>query len=260
VADPLAALVDLPGVFESLEAARGGVDALLRDLRVADLRRRVPEVAGVALRRSSWASAALELGDAEPGDPDEFGSGFGGDLAGRTAAGAWRVSAELASLGPTWERAPAQVLARLHALAAADLVEPDALGRPDPSVAGGAARLAALADLLSTPTQAPALVVAAVVHGEILTVRPFAAMDGVVARAAARLVTTGRSLDPTGTAVVEEGHLELGVAAYDVAAAAYRRGTPDGVAQWLVHCAQAVALGARAGRRIAAEVAQTNRG
>jgi len=109
--------------------------------------------------------------------------------------------------------------------------------------------------VLSAPTRAPALVVAAVVHAEILTVAPFAAVDGVVARAAARLVTTVRSLDPTGVAVVEEGHLELGVAAYEAAADAYRSGTPAGVALWIVHCAQAVALGARAGRRICAEMA-----
>jgi hypothetical protein len=187
--------------------------------------------------------------------PGAFGPPFADDRAGRTAAGAWRVTAQLAALGPTWERAPGQVLARLHALAAADLVDADALGRPDPAVVGGADRLAALVDLLSTPTRAPALVVAAVVHAEILTVAPFAAMDGVVARAAARLVTTARSLDPTGAAVVEEGHLEMGVAAYQVAADAYGGGTADGVAQWVVHCAQAVALGARAGRRVAAQVA-----
>ena len=144
----------------------------------------------------------------------------------------------------------------MHALAAVDLAEPAALGRPDPAEVGGAERLVALADLVTGPTQAPALVVAAVVHGEILTVRPFGAMDGVVARAAARLVTTGRALDPSGVAVVEEGHLELGLAAYRTAADAYRGGTADGVAHWVGHCAQAVALGARTGRRIAAQVAE----
>lgn len=41
---------------------------------------------------------------------------------------------------PTWQRAPLQALARLHLLAAADLVDdPEALGRPrsDPGVGSG---------------------------------------------------------------------------------------------------------------------------
>ena len=51
---------------------------------------------------------------------------------------------------------------------------------------------------LSEPTSAPALVPAAVVHGELLAAAPFGTADGVVARAAARLVLLGRGLDPTG--------------------------------------------------------------
>jgi hypothetical protein len=94
-----------------------------------------------------------------------------------------------------------------------------------------------------------------VTHGELLTAAPFGSMDGVVARAAARLVTTSRGLDPTGAAVIEEGHLELGVDAYRAAADDYRSGTASGVVAWVVHCAQAVVLGARAGRRLAAESA-----
>ena len=253
--DPLAAVAALPGVFEALEAARGAVDALLRDLRGPALRRRVGEVSAVALRRSAWASASLELGDATVLDPASVQPPFGDDAAGRTAAGAWRVSAELASSVATWERAPAQVLARLHALAAADIVPADRLGRPDPAAAGAAERVAALAQLVSTPTLAPALVVAAVTHGELLTAAPFGTMDGVVARAAARLVTMSRGLDPTGAAVVEEGHLELGVDAYRAGADDYRSGTAAGVAAWVVHCAQAVVLGARSGRRLAADSA-----
>ena len=64
--------------------------------------------------------------------------------------GSVRVSAELAALAPTWRRAPLQVLARLHLLAATDLLDPDRLGRPrgpgdpddpgDPGDPGGIAR------------------------------------------------------------------------------------------------------------------------
>jgi hypothetical protein len=252
----LATVAALPGVFEALDAARGAVDALLRDLRGPALRRRGPEVAAVALRRAAWASTVLELagtGDPSPA-PDSFGPPFADDRSGRTAAGAWRVSGELAALVPTWERAPAQALARLHALAAVDLVDAAALGRPDAAVVGGAERVAGVVDLLTAPTAAPALVVAAVVHGEIAAVQPFGSMDGVVARAAARLVTTGRGLDPTGVTVTEAGHVELGSDGYASALDAYRSGTPAGVTDWVVHCAQATVLGARLGRSIAAEL------
>ena len=252
--DPLADVTSLPGVFEALDAARGAVDALLRDLRGPALRRRGPQVGAVALRRASWASAVLETGGPVEVDRVTFGPPFGDDAAGRVCAGAWRVGGAVGSLVPTWERAPAQALARLHALAAADLVDASALGRPDPAVVGGTDRLNGLVDLVSTPTTAPALVLAAVVHGELAAVRPFGSMDGVVARAAARLVTTGRGLDPTGTAVVEAGHLELGATTYAEALAGYRGGTAAGVAAWVVHCAQATVLGARLGRALAAEL------
>src|SRR5690606_41481628 len=46
-------------------------------------------------------------------------------------AGALRVAEALGGMLSTWQRSPLQVLARLHVLAAADLIEnPDRLGRP----------------------------------------------------------------------------------------------------------------------------------
>jgi hypothetical protein len=53
-------------------------------------------------------------------------------------------------------------------------------------------------------------------------------------------------------AVPEAGHLELGVDVYDAALDGYREGTAHGVAAWIVHCADALALGAREGIAIAA--------
>jgi hypothetical protein len=44
--------------------------------------------------------------------------------------GALRVSAALDGLAPRWSRAPRQVLARLHLLAARGSVADDELGRP----------------------------------------------------------------------------------------------------------------------------------
>jgi hypothetical protein len=162
------------------------------------------------------------------------------------------------------------VLARLHVLAAADLgLDEDALGRPRqddgvpllddplglapvPAADEVAARLDGLCHLLLEPTTAPAVVVAGVVHGELLALRPFGSVDGLVARAAGRLVLVDRGLDPKAVSAPEVGHAELDAAGlrahhghgYAEAARAYVAGGEEGVAAWLVHCARAVALGA----------------
>ncbi len=250
--DPFAAVAALPEVFEAVDAARGAVDALLRDLRRPELRRRGREVTAESMRRSARASVLLETGGAGGWDVPAFVPPFATDGPGRTASGALRVYAELQSLVATWERAPLQVLARLHTLAAADLAEDDALGRP--TSPGASSRLAALAELLVVGTAAPALVPAAVVHGELLVLAPFGTADGVVARAATRLVLLARGLDPSGAIVPEEGQLELGAERYAAALSGYRSGTPEGVAAWVSYNAQSVALGAAAGRRVAETV------
>ena len=159
-----------------------------------------------------------------------------------------------ASCGPTprprhWHRAgsaaPLQVLARLHVVAAAGLVPDDALGRPrlpgeapgdgadllradgsplpaaDPAELPG--RLGALADLLAAPAPVPALVVAALAHAEIATLRPFVAANGVVARAVCRALLVGRGLDPSGVAVWEAALLAAGPP-YPLALAGYAAG------------------------------------
>ena len=107
-----------------------------------------------------------------------------------------------------------------------------------------AARLSALSDLLTSPTSAPAVVVAAVTQGELLALRPFGEADGIVARAAVRLTLIDRGLDPKSLVAPEVGHLELH-SAYRSAMLAYLSGTPEGVAEWVRHCAEALVLGAR---------------
>jgi hypothetical protein len=128
----------------------------------------------------------------------------------------------------------------LHALAAADLAGADDLGRPR---AGTADRLDTLAAVRSS-TSAPAIVVAGIVHGELLGLDAFPPVSGVVARAAVRLTLVERGLDPKSLVVVEAGHRELRTA-YDEALAAYRSETPGGIATWLVHCADALVAGAQ---------------
>ena len=80
-------------------------------------------------------------------------------------------------------------------------------------------------------------------HGELLTLRPFAGPTGVVARAAARLTLIGRGFDPRGLVAVDVGHLAR-EPEYVGAAGAFATGTPDGVRSWLRHYAAAVTAGA----------------
>jgi hypothetical protein len=90
----------------------------------------------------------------------------------------------------------------------------------------------------------------AVVHGELLALAPFAAANGVVARAAARLTAVAAGLDPKGLAVPEVGHLRR-AEQYRSAAAAFAEGTSDGVREWLLHCCEQWVAGAREGKSIA---------
>jgi hypothetical protein len=237
--DALAHIAALPGVADAVERARAAVDGL-RGHRV--LRRSSERVSSESALRGARASAALAGSDL-PLDALRKSVGEQDDADG-VVRGALRVAAETGLLQATWSRAPLQAVARLHTLAAADLVPDHELGRPAPAAAQ---RLAGLGDLLSAPTTAPALVVAAVVHAELATMGAFAAGSGVVGRAAGRLTMIGRGLDPTAVSVPEVGHVELGREAYQAALAGYRGGAADDLARWVVHCADAVVLGAREG-------------
>lgn len=119
-----------------------------------------------------------------------------------------------------------------------------------PSSDEAAARLDQLAQLLVARTSmvaggAPTLVTAAVVHGELLALRPFATHNGLVARAAQRIVLMAEGLDPKAICPAEVGLVELGTAAYRQALAGYLTGTPEGLARWIAHCGMALRLGVR---------------
>jgi hypothetical protein len=230
-ADPLAALLDLPGVTDAVARTRAAVDTLLGN-RV--LRRRSADVSSESALRGAWASAWLSGHEVAL---DDVRSGAAADEP--VVQGALRVQSAIGALADTWTRAPRQALARLHALAAADLVPADDLGRPRP---GTAQRLDTLAAVLAD-TSSPAVVVAGIVHGELLGLDAFAPVSGIVARAAVRLTLIERGLDPKSLVVIEAGHRELR-AAYDEAIEAYRTGAPEGIARWLVHCGDAVVAGA----------------
>ncbi|MGH3326989.1 MAG: oxidoreductase [Streptomycetales bacterium] len=278
--DPFAAVAVLPGVPEAVDRAREAVDRL-RGHRV--LRRRSTEVTGECVLRGARASAALEGADVPLALFRSEQLWEAGDDAPRAdrliAQGALRVTAELGPLAQSWGQAPLQVIARLHALAAVGTVPERWLGRPrdddveDVEVGGGdgldgppgappgasevSARLATLARMLvEARTGAPAVVVGAVVHGELLALRPFVRGNGLVARAAERLVLVSRGLDPKSVSAPEVGHAELGSEPYLAALRGYVSATPDGIGRWVGHCADAVVLGAREGLAVCEALAR----
>jgi hypothetical protein len=232
--DPLTRLAELEGVASAMAATRDGIDALLRD---RGLRRTTPELTAESLLRGAHASAVLEGSDSTLDEVRESG----GDPMAQSAV---RVSTELLGLAPTLARSPLQVLARLHTLAATGVVDDADLGRPRDQEA--AARLQALARLLVGPAgAAPALVVAAVVHADLATTAPFCSHNGLVARAAERLVLVARGVDAKSLVVPEAGHLALR-RELESNLRGYRDGGREGVHSWLLYAAEAYARGAEA--------------
>ncbi len=225
--DPIAWLTDLEGVPSAYAATRDGIDAMLRD---RGLRRTTPEQTAESLLRGAHASAVLEgsassLDDVRAGEGDEI------------AQAAVRVSTELLAQVPVLGRAPAQAIARLHALTGGE--QPG-----QPTSAEAAERLQELSRTLLA-TSSPALVVAALAHAEVVASAPFASSNGIVARALERLVLVARGVDPASMVVPEAGHLALR-AEYESNLRGYRDGGRAGLHSWLLYGAEAQARGAEA--------------
>jgi hypothetical protein len=230
---PLAPLLALADVGPAIDRARDRVDQALRHRA---LRRHGGPVAAEVSLRSAVASAALE------GYAHEREAVRAGTVTDPVVQGALRVAGALPGLADLWPRAPRQALARLHVLAARGVVPEDELGRPTgPSALGP--QLDLLLGLVSRGTTVSPLVLAAVVHCELLALRPFAGPSGVVARAAARLTLISTGFDPRGLVAVDVGHHDR-EPEYVGAAGAFATGTPDGVRSWLRHYATAIEIGA----------------
>jgi hypothetical protein len=231
--DPLARLTNLEGVASAMAATRDGIDALLRD---RGLRRTTPELTAESLLRGAHASAVL---DGSESTLEEVRADGGGPV----DRAAVRLSTELLGLQPTLARSPLQAIARMHTLAGKGVTADDDLGRPRD--ADAATRLRDLARLLTVRTEAPALVVAAIVHAELVASAPFVSHNGLVARAAERLVLVARGVDAKSLVVPEAGHLALR-REYESNLRAYREGGTAGVHAWLLYAAEAYAKGAEA--------------
>lgn len=233
--DPFAGVAVLTGVGVAAGHARDAVDALLRH---PAMRRDAGRVAAESAVRGARASAALAGADADDVDDPQV-------------QGALRAVAEVPTLAASWRERPRQVLARLHVLAARGTVDDATLGQPRADL--DHARFDQLLDLVVAPTAAPTVVSAAIVHGELLALRPFGAADGLVARAAERIVLVSGGVDTKAVSVPEAGHRLL-ERAYQPLHEAYRDGGPDGVAAWVRHCCDAYARGAEEGIAICREL------
>ncbi|GAA3373746.1 oxidoreductase [Streptomyces sannanensis] len=255
-ADPLVALGSLPGVADAVDSVRKAVDRVYGH-RV--MRRRSSEVTSEAGLRGARGSAALAGADWALEEVRRR-TDFGGEEEARTVGAALRLTAEAGQLLSIWRQSPLRVLARLHLVAAGGVVPDESVGRPRlagesvdeplvglplPAADEMAGRLDGLARLIVEGSSAPALVLSAVVHGELLALRPFRSHNGLVARAAERIVLVGSGLDPKSICPAEVGHAELGREAYVTALEGYVSGTAEGVASWIVHCGRAVELGVR---------------
>jgi hypothetical protein len=229
--DGLDGIERLEGVASAFAATRDGIDTMLRD---RGLRQTTPELTAESLLRGAHASATLE---GSVSLLDEVRVSRGDEM----AQAALRVSVELLGLVPVFSRSPVQALARLHTVAGAGMVPEDELGRPRDDAAADHLRLA-LAVLTSGR---PALVTAALLHAELVCGAPFASLNGIVARAAERLVLVGSGVDIKSLVVPEAGHLALRPA-YESNLRGYAEGGRAGAQAWLLYCAEAYAAGAEA--------------
>lgn len=264
--DPFAPLWQLDGVAEAAMDAAQAISAVHR--HKANLRKH--NVTGSeSVLRGARASAWLDGGDRTV--PDD------GNVTDPTLAAALRVADSLSpeTISETariWQRAPQQILAKFALNAApisagnstgdvsdstvnaADTAALDEASRPvgddKLSAAMKEQRLHILGDFITGGTQVHTAVLSAVVHGELLTMRPFAHHNGIIARAASRLTTVASGLDPRGLGVPEvywTRHREE----YNNAAEEFAKGTPEGLRRWILLHVEGLKAGAVEARGIA---------
>lgn len=253
-ADPLAPLWNLDGVAHAAVVAAKSIQAVHR--HKANLRKH--NVTGSeSVLRGARASAWLEGGErALPAD---------GNVTDPILAAALRVADTISpeAIGETarvWQRAPQQVLAKfaLNASPAGETEDGSEArmkaGRPvgddKLSSAMKEQRLHILGDFITGRTDVHAGVLCAVVHGELLTMRPFEYNNGIIARAASRLVAVSTGLDPRGLSVPEvywTRHRDE----YFEAAAGFASATPEGLRKWILLHLEGLKAGAVEARGIA---------
>lgn len=127
-------------------------------------------------------------------------------------------------------------------------------GGPGPNLGGQELRerLAQIVALVDTPNL-PALVRVALVHAEMLTVRPFALANGALGRLLVRHLSVRDGLDPTGVSV-SDYYAGRVPGAYAEAAQAYTSASLEGVVAWIIWQAEALLEGMRQGSELSRAV------
>jgi len=231
-------------IASDIQHARDAIDALLWR---RDIRSDAVAVAVESIDRGARDSAAIDGADQ---------AGIDDSPMGRVRASAVAVTSEALGQADVWVRAPLQVLAHLHAVAAHGFS--DELGRPRssdatddpmhigmvPPAAMVSPRLTLLSDVV-TGDAIPAIFEAALVHGELMALRPFAWGNGLVARATVRTILGARGVDPSMFSVPELGMFEQGRSAYVSAIRNFQTGRIDGMRSYISWFSAALQVGTR---------------
>jgi hypothetical protein len=240
-------LADEP-IATAVQQARDAIDELLwrRDIRADAV-----EVVARSVQRGARDSAAIDGADQVAVDDSPMG---------RVRSAAIAVTVEAATQDEVWDSAPLQVFAHLHAIAAAGFAELDERGRPrsgddvdDPLRIGAlppasviGPRISQLVDVV-IDGKLPGVLEAALVHGEVMALRPFRWGSGLVGRAVVRTIFSARGVDPSMFSTPELGMFEAGRPAYVTAIRDFQSGTIEGMRRYVQWFSAAIQAGTRVG-------------
>ena len=251
--DPLSNLLKIPGVTSECETTLKAIDELMWNRTV---RRHKDSLIPYTRRIAGFATAALD-GAQMPKDPTmEPEVSPMGSLSDQGLL----VTAEADLQRLAFRTEPLQVLARLHTFVSTD----DDRGRPrttndvnDPLRLGNVPphevlqeRMSQLVDLV-IESKASSILVAAIAHAELATLRPFTQGSYLIARASTRLILAARDVDNDGLVMSEYGAFLLGRPAYVKALTGYISGTREGVSAWVTWQGEAIRRGTEMAKELA---------
>lgn len=231
--DFLLQLSEVPTIAEICNASRKNIDEVQWN---REIRKQDDSFTTYIRRMSGYATAALDgavMADDPMREPDTSAMG---DVANQGLA----ITAAADLEHSTFMHSPMQVWARLHSI----IDQSDERGRPrtsdsaqDPLHLGPAIpaelmheRLTDLAHIITT-TEAPAVLLSAIVHAELATLRPFTHGSYLVARSSVRMILAGKHVDEKLLSSPEFGMYTLGRSAYVSALRAYSQGTVEGMTE-----------------------------
>ena len=251
--DPLSNLLKIPGVTSECETTLKAIDELMWNRTV---RRHKDSLIPYTRRIAGFATAALD-GAQMPKDPTmEPEVSPMGSLSDQGLL----VTAEADLQRLAFRTEPLKVLARLHTFVSTD----DDRGRPrttndvnDPLRLGNVPphevlqeRMSQLVDLV-IESKASSILVAAIAHAELATLRPFTQGSYLIARASTRLILAARDVDNDGLVMSEYGAFLLGRPAYVKALTGYISGTREGVSAWVTWQGEAIRRGTEMAKELA---------